>query len=58
MLLVFFIFLIIILLIVSLRFEIEIEDFEYSNYEKQISDKLMIKFKIFITDIDQNSQIS
>ncbi len=48
MLLVFFIFLIIILLIVSLRFEIEIEDFEYSNYEKQISDKLMIKFKIFI----------
>lgn len=50
MLLVFFILLIIILLIISLRFEIEIENFEYSNYKKQVPDNLIIKFKIFILD--------
>ena len=46
MLLVFFILLIIILLIISLRFDIEIENFEYSNYKKQVPDNLIIKFKI------------
>lgn len=50
MLLVFFILLIVILLIISLRFEIEIENFEYSNYKKQVSDNVIIKFKIFILD--------
>lgn len=48
MLLVFFIPLIIILLIISLRFEIEIENFKYSNYKKQISDNFIVKFRIFI----------
>ena len=50
MLLVFLIFLILILLIISLRFEIEIENFESSNYKKQFQDNLIIKFKIFILD--------
>lgn len=48
MLLVFFILLIIILLIISLRFEIEIENFKYSNYKKQIPDNFIVKFRIFI----------
>lgn len=48
MLLVFFILLIICLLIISLRFEIEIENFEYSNYKKQIPDNFKVKFRIFI----------
>lgn len=48
MLLVFFILLIICLLIISLRFEIEIENFEYSNYEKQIPDNFKVKFRIFL----------
>ena len=48
MLLVFFILLIICLLIISLRFEIEIENFEYSNYKKQISNKFKVKFRIFL----------
>lgn len=48
MLLVFFIILIIFFIIISLKFEIEIENFEYSNYKKEIPDNLLVKIRVFI----------